>query len=151
MSRKRLALAAAAVSGLLALGACGGSDDGPAEPSPPVTTAPATTGPETTTEETTTEQTTTDETPGPEPVVVTIENGRPVGGVKTVEVTQGDMVVIRVMVDTPQELHLHGYEIEREAAPDMPAVFRFTADLEGIFDLESHEGDAKVVKLVVNP
>jgi hypothetical protein len=159
MRRKQLVLATTAVAGILAMGACGGSNDAsppaePAAPAPATTTTQATT-PETTesmtTEQTTRDETSTDEAPRPEAVVVTVKDGQPVGGTKTVKVKQGDEVVIRIEVDAPQELHLHGYDIEQEAAPGTPAVFRFTADLEGIFELESHLDDAKVVKLVVNP
>ncbi len=147
MSRKQLAFAAVAAVAALVLSACGSSDEAapPAE-APPATTAPAsTTAPEATTEQT------TEQAPGPEAVVIRIENGQPVGGTKTVTVKHGDEVLLRVEVDAPQELHLHGYDIEQEAAPGEPAVFQFSADLEGIFDLESHLDDAKVVKLVVNP
>ena len=84
-------------------------------------------------------------------IVVQVKNGEPIGGTKEVSVKHGDTVNLRVEVDAPQELHLHGYDIEKEAAPGQPAVFVFTANLEGIFDLESHLTDAKLAKLTVNP
>jgi FtsP/CotA-like multicopper oxidase with cupredoxin domain len=159
MSSKRLAFVAAALAGALGLAACGGTEspaaEAPAsEPAPTSTEAAEPEPPEaaTTQEATTTEETTTtEEPPGPATLDVRIEHGEAVGGTKTLEVEQGDAVRIRVAVDEPQELHLHGYEIEKEAEPGKPVVFRFTADLEGIFELESHHSDTTLVRLVVNP
>jgi hypothetical protein len=152
---------------VLALAACGGDDTAApaAPPSPPPSAPPATTEapPEPTTEssppvtepETSAETTETDagtETEAEaEPVVIQVEGGEPVGGEETITVKQGDTVRIRVEVDEPQEIHLHGYELEQEATPEEPAVFEFTAEIEGIFDLETHLTDAKLAKLVVEP
>lgn len=151
MSRKMLAfvaVVAAAFAGVLALTACGSSGSSTAEPAAPAPPPPSV---ETETTAVTTEEATTEQAPAPGAVEVRVENGEPVGGVQTIEVRHGDEVRITVDVDAPQELHLHGYEIEKEAEPGTPVVFEFTADLEGIFDLESHLGDAKLVKLIVNP
>ena len=64
---------------------------------------------------------------------------------------KGAAVTIEVSVDSPDEVHVHGYDLEAEATPDAPAVIEFTADLEGIFDVESHTSEALLVKLVVEP
>ncbi len=47
--------------------------------------------------------------------------------------------------------HLHGYEIEKTAGPRSPAVFRFEAEFEGVFEVETHNGDAVIAKIVVEP
>ena len=140
MHTKNLALLAAVALAALTLSACGGSGS---------TSAPATIPPAASA---TTPAPAESTSPGlATEVVVHVENGEPVGGTQTVSVKHGDKVQIRVEVDAPQEIHLHGYDIEKEAAPGKPAVFDFTANLEGIFDVESHLKDAKLVKLVVNP
>ncbi len=82
---------------------------------------------------------------------VRLMDGKPDGGVATVTVESGEDVVISVGADSPNELHLHGYGIEQDAAPGKPALFRFTADIEGIFELESHTSEQQVVRLVVEP
>ena len=64
-----------------------------------------------------------------------------VGGVKTIKAKRGDTVRIVVSSDAPDEIHLHGYDIEREAEPGKPANFRFKADAEGAFELESHAAE----------
>jgi hypothetical protein len=46
---------------------------------------------------------------------------------------------------------VHGYELGAEATPETPAVIEFTADLEGVFDVESHTSEALLAKVVVEP
>jgi FtsP/CotA-like multicopper oxidase with cupredoxin domain len=94
----------------------------------------------------------------PEPVVprIRVRDGAPVGGVREIKAVKGDTVRILVTVDAPDEIHLHGYDIRREPEPGKPARFRFKADIEGVFDIESHEAehagrDPLVAKLVVEP
>jgi hypothetical protein len=96
--------------------------------------------------------------PPPEPEVTRIRmrGGAVVGGVKDIEVESGDTVRIVVASDAPDEIHLHGYDITRNAAPGNPARFRFEADAEGAFEIESHVAedagrDPLVARLVVQP
>ncbi len=96
--------------------------------------------------------------PPPEPKVtsIRIQSGQVVGGSKTIEAAQGEQVRVVISSDAGDELHLHGYDITRNAEPGKDAVFAFKANLEGVFELESHvAADAGlnplVAKLVVNP
>jgi hypothetical protein len=96
--------------------------------------------------------------PEPEPSVtrIQIQGGEVVGGPQSIEVEQGEPVRIVVAADAPDEIHLHGYDLTREAAPGAPARFNFSADLEGVFELESHTAEDAgleplVARLVVNP
>jgi hypothetical protein len=96
--------------------------------------------------------------PPPEPEVtrVRIRGGVVVGGVQDITVQNGDVVRIVVSADAPDDIHLHGYDIERQAAPGQPARFRFTADLEGSFEIESHVAedagrDPLIARLNVEP
>jgi FtsP/CotA-like multicopper oxidase with cupredoxin domain len=94
----------------------------------------------------------------PEPAVtrIAIEDQRRQGPVKTITVQRGDRVRIIVTADAPNLIHLHGFNIERQAAPGRPARFDFTADIEGEFELESHTFedaglDAALARLRVEP
>jgi FtsP/CotA-like multicopper oxidase with cupredoxin domain len=80
------------------------------------------------------------ETVPPEPQVtrIRIEDGQVVGAPADISVNKGDEVRIVVTADAPDDIHLHGYDIEKPVEPGQPARFKFTADLEGIFELESH-------------
>jgi hypothetical protein len=72
---------------------------------------------------------------------VTLRNFEPVGGVREIRAAKGDTVTIAVAADQADEIHLHVYDITREAAPGRPARFRFRADIEGVFEIESHEAE----------
>jgi FtsP/CotA-like multicopper oxidase with cupredoxin domain len=86
-----------------------------------------------------TETETQPEEPAEPPVTrISVKGGVIAGDVKSIEVAKGDTVRIVVSSDVEDEIHLHGYDIEKEAAPGKPARFEFKADVEGAFELESH-------------
>jgi hypothetical protein len=72
------------------------------------------------------------------PTKIDFRDGAPVGGVRTVEVAQGDPVRIDVTPDVPAEVHVHGYEVAKEVKAGQTAKLHFTADLEGVFEVEAH-------------
>jgi FtsP/CotA-like multicopper oxidase with cupredoxin domain len=107
----------------------------------------AQTAPDTQTETTGDDETAPDATeteaeppPPPEPEVtrIRIRGGEVAGGPQDITVTSGDVVRIVVTSDAPDDIHLHGYDIEKQAAPGRPARFRVKADIEGSFEIESH-------------
>ena len=92
----------------------------------------------------------------PETTRIRIRGASVVGGARDIEVERGDTVRIVVTSDAADEIHLHGYDITRNAAPGRPARFRFKADAEGAFEIESHVAadagkDPLVARLVVAP
>jgi FtsP/CotA-like multicopper oxidase with cupredoxin domain len=94
--------------------------------------------------------------PRPEVTRIRLRGGAAVGGPKRVQATKGDTVRIVVNADAPDEIHLHGYDIYEDAAPGRPARFVFRADIEGIFEIESHVAedagkDPLIGRLVVEP
>jgi heme/copper-type cytochrome/quinol oxidase subunit 2 len=85
-----------------------------------------------------------------------MRGGAVVGGARDIEVEAGDTVRIVVASDAADEIHLHGYDITRNAAPGQPARFRFKAEAEGAFEIESHVAedagrDPLIARLVVEP
>jgi len=155
-NRARIGLVAAAlVFAVVAfVTAWPGNDD---EPQRSAATTPAET--ETGEDSVEPQPTTETEPPAPPKVEVAridIRGGAVAGGPKTIEVVKGDAVRIVVTADAADEIHLHGYDISRSAAPGQPARFRFKADAEGAFEIESHVAedaglDALVARLVVAP
>jgi FtsP/CotA-like multicopper oxidase with cupredoxin domain len=87
---------------------------------------------------------------------IQIRDGKVVGGTAAIKVTKGDKVTIVMSANAPDDVHLHGYDIEKPVEPGKPATFRFTADIEGIFEIESHKAedegrDPLLGKLTVEP
>ena len=109
--------------------ASGGGDDGGQSSSTGTTGTTATTS-------TSTEQ--AHETLPADNFQLKIKGGKPVGGVQDFKVKKGDKVTIVVSADAHDDIHLHGYDIEKPVEPGTPATFRFTANIEGIFEIESH-------------
>jgi hypothetical protein len=90
------------------------------------------------------------------PTRIALRRGSVAGGARTITAERGESVRIVVTSDTPDELHLHGFNITRKAAPGGPARFNFRADIEGEFELESHTAedagrDPRVARVRVGP
>jgi FtsP/CotA-like multicopper oxidase with cupredoxin domain len=126
-----VAAAAVVVVAIVVAVASGGDDNSGSTETAAQTTAQNTA--ETSTEE-------THETTPAEPEVnrIEIKGGEPVGGAKDIKVKKGDRVTIVVSADAEDDIHLHGYDIEKSVEPGKPATFKFTANIEGIFEIESH-------------
>jgi hypothetical protein len=101
-----------------------------------------------------TAETTTEVVQPAGPPVITVRDGKPVGGVQDLSFSKGDRIEFEVRLDQPaEEVHVHGYDIE-EPAETSPVRLSFPADIDGVFDVEvhSHElGDIEIAKLTVNP
>jgi hypothetical protein len=89
---------------------------------------------------------------------IAFKDGAPVGGVRDIEISKGDPVRIQVTPDVPAEVHVHGYEIEKDVKPGETAKFDFPATAEGVFEVEVHhlihgeeQEGVQVAKLTVNP
>jgi hypothetical protein len=132
------AVVAVAVVLFIVLG--GGDDDGE------TTTAAVT--------PTSTVETTTNAGQPAGPPVITVRDGKLVGGVQDLTFNRGDQVRFVVQVDQPaEEVHVHGYEIE-EPAGTSPVRVSFPADIDGVFEVEVHSdefGEFEIAKLTVNP
>ena len=57
--------------------------------------------------------------------------------------------MIRTNVGT--EIHLHGYNIEKDVKKGVPTVIQFVAKVPGRFELELHPMDALLAQLTVRP
>lgn len=99
-----------------------------------------------------TKTTTTATSPGP--TVLTVRDGDPVGGVRTLAYDKGEQVDLEIRLNpSEEEIHVHGYEITKSAERS-PVLLSFPARLDGIFDVEVHRtdgGDAQIGELRVNP
>lgn len=87
------------------------------------------------------------------PPVITVRDGKPVGGVQDLSFNKGDQVQFEVRLDHPAEqVHVHGYDID-EPASTSPVRFNFPADIDGVFEVEVHSdaGEFEIAELTVNP
>jgi hypothetical protein len=68
-----------------------------------------------------------------------------------VEAGEGDRVNLLLTSDELVEVHLHGYDLEREIEPGETTTLSFEADLTGRFVIEDHESEEVLRVLLVQP
>lgn len=87
------------------------------------------------------------------PAVPTVEirNGTSVGGTQKLEFASGERARFQVKADAPDELHFHGYDLYIDVGPGEPTPVSFKADIEGLFELESHSTGELIAEVSVVP
>jgi hypothetical protein len=80
-----------------------------------------------------------------------IEGGQPVGGVQEIEFESGVEARFEVVTDVADELHFHGYDLYFDVEPGKPNELSFDADIEGLFELESHSTGELLAEISVVP
>ncbi|HEX4980003.1 MAG TPA: hypothetical protein VFV35_08055 [Acidimicrobiales bacterium] len=84
-------------------------------------------------------------------VEVRVSGGRPEGGIERAEIALGRRVTLRVVSDAPDEVHVHGYDLEVAVGPGEAGEIAFDATIPGFFEVELHDAGRQVVELRVNP
>lgn len=84
---------------------------------------------------------------------LSIVDGRLADGEDTIRVAQGEVVALHWSVDEPTELHLHGYDIEMDAGPEVHVTMLFVAYAAGRYPVNQHgaAGEGVAVYLEVLP
>jgi hypothetical protein len=87
-----------------------------------------------------------------EPVpVIRVRDGKPVGGVESLEFTAGERVRFIVRSDVADEVHVHGYNRSQDVQARGTVGFNFKATLEGVFEVELESRHEQIAELRVNP
>jgi FtsP/CotA-like multicopper oxidase with cupredoxin domain len=84
-------------------------------------------------------------------IAITVENGKPVGGVAKATVKQGQKVALIVHSDVADEVHLHGYDLHRDVEAGGTATIAFTAKIAGRFEAELEDRKEQILSLTVEP
>lgn len=143
--RSRTALVAGLAAALLA--GCAGADEAGTEPSggsPSVSTtsAPASTP------ESTSASPTESRARGAE-FTVSVRDGKVRPKTLREKVAEGTRVRLVITSDVDDEVHVHGYELERELPAGQSVTIAFTADQTGLFEVETHETGLQLLQLEV--
>ncbi len=146
---QRIAILAAAVVVLVGGFVLARGGDEEPKPSEPTTTVSA----ETTALDSATTAPREEPAPPPPPRVETIRiKGRaPVGEPETLKYESGDTVRLRFRSDVAEEVHIHGFDEYVDVPAGGTVTKRFDADLEGIFEVESHGSGELLAKLEIRP
>jgi plastocyanin len=81
---------------------------------------------------------------------VTVANGKVNPSGASINVKAGQTVLITAVSDAADEVHVHGYDKQLPLTPGKPASVRFVANMKGTFEIETHESNKLVAKLVVS-
>ena len=82
---------------------------------------------------------------------IVLADGAPVDGIAELEYDVGDQIRFEVSSDIDAEVHIHGYELTEEVPGGKSVEFDFPADLDGIYEVESHTTEQQIAELRVNP
>jgi hypothetical protein len=136
--RRWAAPAVLTIATVLTVAACDGDDSSQATGATTTISGSSTSGEPTTTTE-----------PATPAVEVRVAGGKVQGGVRREQVRRGDAVVLRVVADVADEVHLHGYDRSADVGPGKPAQISFTADIPGVFEVELEQRRQKLLELEV--
>jgi hypothetical protein len=98
----------------------------------------------------------------PHVIALSLVDGKPNGPALTLSggrtpvlrLRQGEVVELRWSSDRSMALHLHGYNLEMQAAPEAEKIMAFTAHFAGRFPVETHDGQGRhrvVLYIEVHP
>lgn len=82
---------------------------------------------------------------------IVIKDAKPVGGIEKLSFTNGDTIRFKVVSDTADEVHVHGYDLMKDVAPGHPVTFSFKATIEGRFEAELEDHKQQILDFKVNP
>lgn len=94
---------------------------------------------------------TTAKPPKPAIPVVTIKNGKAVGGVQTITVKNGDRARFKVVSDADHEIHLHGFDIAKDVKAGGSVTYDVKTDAPGIYEFEIEDTKTKIGQVKVEP
>ena len=89
--------------------------------------------------------------PEPEDPTIGIRGGEPVDGVAELDYTKGDQARFRVRSDVADEVHVHGYDIIKDVDAGGAVKFDFSADIDGLFEVELEGSHLQIAELRGQP
>jgi hypothetical protein len=131
----------------------GGSDDNKTTATQPASasaSAPATAS-DGTTSATTSGGTTATQPPAPVPPTVRVVNAKPQGGIQKLNFNKGDQINFRVVSDTADEIHVHGYDLMKNVPKGGSVTFSFKGSIDGRFVVELEGHGEQIAELDVAP
>jgi hypothetical protein len=82
-------------------------------------------------------------------IVVSVTNGKVRPATHRVKVTKDTHIRLLVTSDKADEVHVHGYNIERPLPAGKQTTIEFVANQVGLFEIETHVSGLQLVQLEV--
>ena len=82
---------------------------------------------------------------------VNVVDAKPEGGIKKLSFKKGDQVQFKVVSDTADEIHVHGYDLMKDVPKGGSVSFSFPGSIEGRFVVELEDHKQQIAELDVTP
>jgi hypothetical protein len=82
---------------------------------------------------------------------VRVVGGKPQGGVQRITRSKGEQVRLRIVSDTADEVHVHGYDLKKDVAAGGRVAFAFKATIDGRFEVELEGSGTQLAELDIEP
>jgi plastocyanin len=67
----------------------------------------------------------------------------------TVDLAVGESLTLTVTSDHDDELHVHGFEVEKELSAGEPLSVTLTGKAPGVYEVETHHPELRLLKIAV--
>ena len=129
-----------------------GSDDGKKDTTQPAATqSTSTQSTDTSATDTSSTETATEPAAPPAPPTVRVVNAKPQGGVQKLNFNKGDQIRFRIVSDTADEIHVHGYDLMKDVPKGGSVTFSFKGSIDGRFVVELEGHGEQIAELDVAP
>lgn len=81
--------------------------------------------------------------------VVTVKDGKPVGGVKEFTFKKGGTIDLTVHSDVADEVHFHGYDVHKDVTAGGTVRFVMRAKFDGEFEVELEDAKQQLATIIV--
>ena len=86
-----------------------------------------------------------------ETATIRVVDAKPQGGVKKLDFKKGDQVRFKVVSDTADEIHVHGYDLMKDVEKGGSVSFSFKGSIDGRFVVELEDHEQQIAELDVEP
>jgi New glue family protein len=150
---QRLAIVVGAIVVLVVayLAFSGGGDDAKKTASQPAATGSSSTQSTATSGTDSSATDTSGTTSAASPPTVRVVGAKPQGGVKKLNFTKGDPIRFRVVSDTADEIHVHGYDLMEDVPKGGSVTFSFKGSIDGRFVVELENHGEQIAELDIQP
>jgi plastocyanin len=87
--------------------------------------------------------------PAQRTVTVTVTGSRVTPAPRTVDLAVGETMTLTVTSDHADQLHVHGFDIEKELPAGTPVSVELTGESPGVYEVETHHPELRLLKIAV--
>lgn len=87
--------------------------------------------------------------PAQRTVAVTVTGSRVTPSPRTVDLGVGETMTLTVTSDHADQLHVHGFDIEKELPAGTPVSVELTGESPGVYEVETHHPELRLLKIAV--